>query len=195
MIKKIGAVLIKKRTTITMLAILILLTEDIWEKQQMNIFWHLRSSWGMVGLALIAIGIILRSWSAGTIHKSEQLCTTGPYALVRHPLYLGSFFIAFGFCTISADIENFIVITIIILFIYGPKIFYEEKKLAGLFGDDWSKYKKSVPCIIPVKIPQSGKVLNHFSWQQWKINKEYNAVIVSSAVLVMLYLMHIYLGM
>lgn len=195
MIKKIGSILIKKRTTITMIVVLILLTEDIWEKQQMNHLFDSSHPWGLIGLALVVLGVFLRSWSAGIINKSQQLSTIGPYALVRHPLYLGSFLITFGFAIISADVENIIAMLLIVLLIYGPKIVYEEKKLLRIFGEKWDEYKTAVPCIVPTKLPVSSRIRGHFSWHQWKINKEYNAVITSIAALGTLHLMHIYLGM
>src|SRR5689334_9344828 len=43
------------------------------------------------GLALAVLAEAWRIWAAGTIHKVEELTTGGPYAHVRHPLYVGSF--------------------------------------------------------------------------------------------------------
>ena len=43
---------------------------------------------------MAAVGLWIRGWSAGTIHKDEELTTTGPYAFARNPLYVGSFLIA-----------------------------------------------------------------------------------------------------
>ncbi len=178
-----------------MMVVILLVAEDIWEKQHFNNFCNFSHPWGIVGLLLVLLGLSLRSWAAGIIHKSEQLCTIGPYSIVRHPLYLGSFLIALGFCTITADVENFIAVTLIIGLIYGPKIFYEEKKLSRLFSSDWERYKKSVDCIFPVHLPNARQIRDHFSWNMWKINKEYNAVITAALALVALHLMHTHLGM
>ncbi len=51
----------------------------------------------IIGLAVAAFGQVFRIYAAGFIHKNKQLASTGPYALVRHPLYLGNFLILFGF--------------------------------------------------------------------------------------------------
>lgn len=56
------------------------------------------------GMALLVGGLLLRSWAAGVIEKQSVLAVTGPYALVRHPLYLGSFLIALGFAEIMEDL-------------------------------------------------------------------------------------------
>src|SRR4030081_1397105 len=46
----------------------------------------------LVGL----IGLALRAWAAGYLHKQEVLTVTGPYAYTRNPLYLGSAVLALG---------------------------------------------------------------------------------------------------
>ncbi|MDQ6993845.1 MAG: isoprenylcysteine carboxylmethyltransferase family protein, partial [Mariprofundus sp.] len=58
-------------------------------------------SW-MIGLVVITLGEALRIWASGYIHKSAEVTSSGPYAMCRHPLYLGHFIIATGFC-IAAD--------------------------------------------------------------------------------------------
>src|SRR5438105_8628263 len=39
-----------------------------------------------VGMGLMVLAEALRIWAAGTIHKTEELTTGGPYGYVRHPL-------------------------------------------------------------------------------------------------------------
>src|ERR1700686_5530834 len=46
----------------------------------------------LVGL----VGLALRAWAAGYLHKQEVLTVTGPYAYTRNPLYLGSPVLALG---------------------------------------------------------------------------------------------------
>lgn len=45
----------------------------------------------LAGMALLAVGVVLVFWSLHAI-EPEALTTTGPYALVRHPMYTGYFF-------------------------------------------------------------------------------------------------------
>ena len=42
-------------------------------------------------------GALLRGWGAGHLVKNDALTTTGPYAYLRHPLYLGTILIGTGF--------------------------------------------------------------------------------------------------
>src|SRR5437879_8586484 len=41
---------------------------------------------GLIG----ALGLLLRAYAAGYLHKQESLTDTGPYAHTRNPHYLGS---------------------------------------------------------------------------------------------------------
>jgi protein-S-isoprenylcysteine O-methyltransferase Ste14 len=54
-------------------------------------FGHARPSMFWAGVALFALGSALRWWAAGTLHKDQEVTTGGPYAVARHPLYVGSF--------------------------------------------------------------------------------------------------------
>ena len=38
---------------------------------------------------IVVIGVVIRMWASGFIMKNKELATNGPYALVRHPLYVG----------------------------------------------------------------------------------------------------------
>ena len=54
-----------------------------------------------VGLVLIVAGQLLRVWAAGHLVKTKRLTTTGPYAYVKNPLYVGAITIVIGFCIIG----------------------------------------------------------------------------------------------
>ena len=49
------------------------------------------------GIGFIIAGLLIRLWSNGYAIKNDKLTTSGPYAFVRNPLYLGTFLIAIGF--------------------------------------------------------------------------------------------------
>src|SRR5208282_6358220 len=55
-------------------------------------------SWGSFG---IVPGLLIRALASGHVRKNEALATTGPYAYVRNPLYLGSLMIGGGFAVAS----------------------------------------------------------------------------------------------
>src|SRR5205823_422646 len=49
-----------------------------------------------LGAMVGVIGLWLRAYAAGYLHKQEVLTVTGPYAYTRNPLYLGSAILALG---------------------------------------------------------------------------------------------------
>jgi protein-S-isoprenylcysteine O-methyltransferase Ste14 len=50
---------------------------------------------------IVVLGLAVRLWASGFIVKNKELATNGPYALVRHPLYVGSIFILIAFSAAS----------------------------------------------------------------------------------------------
>lgn len=101
------------------------------------------------GLAMAAFGQIFRIWAAGFIHKNKQLASTGPYALVRHPLYLGNFLILIGFTISSANLYVAIGVAVFFLIWYPAAITYEDSKLENIFEDEWRDWSKNIRAIIP----------------------------------------------
>ncbi|RLL50915.1 isoprenylcysteine carboxylmethyltransferase family protein [Mariprofundus sp. EBB-1] len=106
------------------------------------------SSW-LIGLAIVVIGEALRIWASGHIHKSAQVTSTGPYAMVRHPLYLGHFLIATGFCITGDSLPAFIIVTIAFFIIYMPTWKNEEKNLTEMFGATYSDFMANTPALLP----------------------------------------------
>ena len=50
----------------------------------------------LYGALVGVVGLWLRAFAAGYLHKQEVLTVTGPYAYTRNPLYLGSAILALG---------------------------------------------------------------------------------------------------
>jgi len=69
------------------------------------------------------------------------LQVTGPYRIVRHPLYLGWLMATFGAARMTGDRLTFAVVTAIYLFVAVP---WEERSLVDAFGDDYVRYQRSV---------------------------------------------------
>lgn len=56
----------------------------------------------LIGFIPVVAGEALRFWATGHLRKNEELTTSGPYAHLQSPLYLGSYMIGTGLC-IMAD--------------------------------------------------------------------------------------------
>jgi len=96
-----------------------------------------------LGVLIIALAII--ELAHGHLHsmKSGKLMTTGIYAHVRHPLYLGTLllYLPFTFWTFSL---LSLVPWLIAIVAYNKMASYEEQVLAREFGRKYLEYKKKV---------------------------------------------------
>lgn len=159
------AFLFRRRTFIVLLGILAMVP---WAEPRPGMF--------AVGIAVALLAEAWRVWAAGTIHKTEELTTGGPYAYVRHPLYVGSFLHALGFCFMSGHWVNFLIAIPVFVLLYGAAVSTEEAMLCKIFGERYVEYGRRVPRFVPrlrVSAPGDGS----FSWRQVMANKEYVNVI------------------
>lgn len=140
----------------------------------------LSSPAALAGLALIVAGLALRSWAAGTLRKYKQLITTGPYALVRNPLYVGSFLMMAGFATLVGGFWTSCVMIGPMIILYWLAVRDEEQLLASYFPDQWPAYAARVPRFLPrLAVPS----LEGWSLKQWRHNHEHNAWIGATLAL------------
>jgi len=110
----------------------------------------LRPDLGVVaGLLLIGIGVALRLAAYGNLRKKDALATTGVYSLCRHPLYLGSILLTYGFCLVLDDAENYVFATAYFLVFYPLTIIWEEARLAERYGPAHEAYRRETPLLIP----------------------------------------------
>lgn len=119
----------------------------------------------IIGFSFIAAGIVLHSWTAfllglkATIgytelekirnSKNDQIITTGPFSIVRHPSYWAHTFILFG-SFLASGLSTLIIITIVdILIAYFITMELEEKELVERFGNKYLDYQKQIPKFFP----------------------------------------------
>jgi protein-S-isoprenylcysteine O-methyltransferase Ste14 len=88
-----------------------------------------------------------RNTAAGQI--ADELNTTGIYSLVRHPLYVGNFFMWLGPVLFVRTLVLIIFFILVYWLYYERIMFAEEQFLRGKFGDVYDKYSEKVRAIIP----------------------------------------------
>jgi hypothetical protein len=103
----------------------------------------------MAGALLAGLGLCARAWAAGTIKKDESLATRGPYAYVRHPLYLGSFLIGAGLATAGGHWAWIALVVAFFIVMYAPTVRQESEWLTELFGHRYVRYAARVPALLP----------------------------------------------
>ena len=108
-----------------------------------------------IGAITVALGETVRLWAAGHLVKSVRLVTSGPYARIQCPLYLGRLLILTGL-GLAAHHDSYVNLAAlgigyaIFFFYYMPrKIRVEGARLTKIHGDAYERYSRSVPLLIP----------------------------------------------
>lgn len=131
----------------------------------------------VLGELLLAAGLAIRSWAAGTLHKSQRLVRQGPYALVRHPLYIGSFCMMIGFCALVQDSQSIWFIIGPVALLYWFQVRFEEARLAHWFAADWPGYAAVTGRFLPRRFTRDA--FRGWTLSRWLHNREYRAVLYS----------------
>ena len=98
---------------------------------------------------IIVIGILLIIFGWKGIHEAKGgIVTTGIYARVRHPQYLGFLLLTFGMNLEWTTFFTFLLYPVIVV-LYYRLAKSEEKYSEEQFGEEYRKYKSSVPMFIP----------------------------------------------
>lgn len=108
-------------------------------------------------LALAGAALVLRSraevgpaWSF--VPKADQgtgLVTTGPYRLVRHPIYLGLALLAMGEALAFGSWPALMIVLCGIVPTFAWRARAEEKLLSRTFGERYAVYRQRAKMIIP----------------------------------------------
>ena len=108
-------------------------------------------------LALAGATLVLRSraelgpaWSF--VPKADQgtgLVTTGPYRLVRHPIYLGLTLLAMGQALAFGSWPALLIVLSGIVPTFAWRARAEEKLLSRTFGERYAVYRQRTKMIIP----------------------------------------------
>jgi len=113
----------------------------------------------LVGLAIAVAAAAFAAWAMWSLGRSygirmdvfagHSLKTDGPYALVRHPMYLGIVFFHLG---ASLALESPLLLFATAVFVVpftAVRIGAEEKVLQDAFGERYLRYAERVPALIP----------------------------------------------
>ena len=130
-------------------------------------------------LPIVAAAIALRIWARGHLERRRYLTRSGPYAYVRHPLYVGSFVVGFVVALLAWFPVGPAVFTVVFLIAYFPKALREEAFLRARYGEEYERYASAVGAVLPrlrglpADAPVDAarfrwrRVLVHGEWQTW----------------------------
>jgi len=132
--------------------------------------------WGLGCFVVALFGLAIRIATVGTIasgtsgrntltQAARSLNTTGIYSLVRHPLYLGNYFVALGISLYPRAWYLPIIVTALFLLYYERIIAREEAFLEEQFGDEFRIWAARTPALIPHSLRLYVRSALPFSWR------------------------------
>jgi protein-S-isoprenylcysteine O-methyltransferase Ste14 len=102
-----------------------------------------------LGFAIWARLHIGRNWGSPMSQKDEpDLVTSGPYRLVRHPIYSGILVAGVGTAVALNWIWLVVMVLVGIYFVYSATV--EERYLTREFPDAYPTYKRSTKMLVPL---------------------------------------------
>jgi protein-S-isoprenylcysteine O-methyltransferase Ste14 len=120
-----------------------------------------------IGVILVVTGELLRlngvRYAGGETRTlkvgASALCSSGPFAYLRNPLYLGNVIIYAGMVLIAGGEFVWILLPVTLTFFfleYGLIISLEEETLRQKFNKEYGEYLSMVPRLIPRVTPWKG---------------------------------------
>lgn len=117
----------------------------------------------VAGALLALTGGLLGAWAKHTlgrlfsvhlgVQEGHRLITRGPYAIVRHPIYLAIIYYILGSALAFND-AGLLVLTIAFLVFFLVQLRFEEEIFARHFGDEYRRYQERVPALFPPLWPR-----------------------------------------
>jgi protein-S-isoprenylcysteine O-methyltransferase Ste14 len=120
-----------------------------------------------IGAIVAVLGEALRVWAAGHLEKGREVTVSGPYALTRHPLYVGSIVIGIGLAIACASVVVAVLIFAYLAITLTAAIRTEEAHLTEKFGAAYPDYRAG----------RTATVSRQFSLSRAMRNREYRAMI------------------
>lgn len=111
-------------------------------------------------LAVGLLGLVIRAYTVGHAASgtsgrnthgqvADDLNTTGIYSQLRHPLYLGNFFMWLGPAMLTFHFWFIAFFVVAYMFYYERIMYAEEQFLHKKYGEKYKSWAERVPCILP----------------------------------------------
>jgi len=126
--------------------------------------WLYRQPWPQgilpfwIGAAVMVAGLLFavwarlhlgRNWSRSvTVKEGHELITTGPYTLVRHPIYTGILAGFLGTAIALSQVRGFIGFVLIFM-AFWAKLRREEAWMRSQFGETYAAYARHTAALVP----------------------------------------------
>jgi protein-S-isoprenylcysteine O-methyltransferase Ste14 len=133
----------------------------------------------VLGALVGVIGLAIRAYAAGYLHKQSVLTVTGPYARTRNPLYFGSSILMAGAALAMNSWWVAGILFVYFALVYTMVMRREEMELRKQHGAAFDDYAARVPLFFPrwTAAKKSPASASGFSWKQYRKNHEYQATV------------------
>jgi protein-S-isoprenylcysteine O-methyltransferase Ste14 len=146
--------------------------------------------WECVSVAVALAGLALRVWAVGsapsgtsersTVNpRASELRTTGPYSIVRHPLYAANGLMALGLSLLPGIWYLPIILVAATLLYYERIAAREEAFLAERFGAEFDAWSSRVPAWVP-SFGGFARSSIPFSWKKVLRHEFHGLLVVAS---------------
>lgn len=129
----------------------------------------------IVGILVIAGGLALRGWAAGAQRgivadgpSAGRFVVSGPFRLMRHPVYAGNVMIAIGIMLMAKNGLGLVVIPAVLFGAYRLIAPIEEAHLRHRFGPAFDEYCRHVARWLPRRGIVSAPLSRPFAWSSVK---------------------------
>jgi protein-S-isoprenylcysteine O-methyltransferase Ste14 len=124
------------------------------------------------GMLLLLAAVTLRVWARGHFTRDGRLYTSGPYARIRHPLYVGSFLAACGIALILGHWLAWVGVLAYFGLLFSSAVVREERRLRERFGPEWDAYAAKVPRFLPRPGRRLPFPRERWQWQAFRNTQE-----------------------
>lgn len=136
-----------------------------------------KSAWEFTCLGVALFGLLIRIITIGYSGDNtsgrntaegqiaDEVNRTGPYATVRHPLYVGNYFMWLGLAMFTQNIWFCVAFTFLYWVYYERIMYAEEMFLIDKYGSDYTDWSAVTPAFIPA-IGKWTKPKYQFSWRK-----------------------------
>jgi protein-S-isoprenylcysteine O-methyltransferase Ste14 len=141
------------------------------------------------GMGLILFGFLFRISARG--YKEEKssngnaLVKDGPYAIIRNPMYFGTFIIGTGVVVMLLELWFIFLFAAVFFMIYIPQMKKEERVLLERFGQEYKEYCKLTPKYFP-RFDYLFRLNQYISLKPFWIKKEIISLVTTVFIVIMI---------
>lgn len=142
------------------------------------------------GLVALALGELLQLWAAANLNKNAEVAISGPYTLIRNPMYVGRFLVMLGLVLWLPVSWHVVALYVIVYCAYAhSRVLREEKRLTAGLGQAYTDYCHRVGRWFPKRIPKEGRAIA-WSWQLLAQNRQLRVTAGLLLLLALTYVRH-----